>query len=357
MARWSLHILLFIFIAGAPAQAKDCDQGRADTAVQKTWKPIEEGFFHYLWNDYQFDYKAFVSVLKSEGVGVKKATWDVLVALTNKETWKALRKSVGAAGQECDSKHQGKPPNFWIGCMTIKFGKTMFEGITKAAKECLNDSFGDSASPEKAGECMGKAIGVAIGTGVGTKGLTLAIDATKKATSVAGKALGNAAQLAAKCVGEICGVASSKMQLGFKSASTLKDAAKVGAIESVSSGASRGRKSQTEDSLASQSKGFSTDNKLPSNKNDLSDFAAVSARQRAQALTPKNNIISLSERARRDPQLKNGMDKTGPKGMAKVIQLPPAQAERVLRTVDEFTMDELKVFKEEVQKPEWRWCQ
>jgi hypothetical protein len=187
-----------------------------------------------IWKNYRANWNESLSFLKGEAVGVRKATWDVLAALGKKDTWTAMRKALGDAGSDCFTKHNGNGVQ-WVGCMTIKFGKTMVDGITKAAKECFDSSFGRNSTPEKAGECMGKAIGMALGTGIGTKGLSIAVDATKGAQTVVGKALGNAAQLAAKCVGEVCGLSAGKMELGLSLTKKSATAASTTALTTTAS--------------------------------------------------------------------------------------------------------------------------
>jgi hypothetical protein len=152
--------------------------------------------------------------LKGEALGFKKATWDVLVALTEVETWSAMKKAVGTAGANCTQKYDDYPVN-WIGCMVLKFGDTMYEAIVKAVDECKNSVSGRQASAQKAGECLGKAVAVVLATVTGTKGLASAVELTRGAKSIAGQLAGKTGQVITKCVGELCGVSAGATELGI----------------------------------------------------------------------------------------------------------------------------------------------
>jgi hypothetical protein len=180
------------------------------------------------------DLPGTVDWLKGEAVGVRKATWDVLVAITKKETWEGLIKGLGKAGSECSEISKGVMMNFFT-CLTAKFGNSVVQGIENAAQECLKGFSGPDSNNEKAGECIGKAIGIAIATATGTKGLQSAITATDAAKTVVGKASGNAAQILVKCIGEACGQMSGKTKLMKLSQanSKVKVAAKIGASNQI----------------------------------------------------------------------------------------------------------------------------
>jgi hypothetical protein len=179
------------------------------------------------WRDYKEDWDQSLSFLKGESSGFKTATWDLLSALAQKDTWIGMGKTLKGAARACYETHNGNEVK-WIGCMTIKFGKTMSDAISEAAKECAQSVSGPNSSPEKAGECIGKVIGAAVATATGTKGLASAVKATRSSKSAIGKAAGNTAQTLAKCVGEVCGWIAGETELSFASKTGIKSAAKTG---------------------------------------------------------------------------------------------------------------------------------
>lgn len=108
-------------------------------------------------------------ILKGEGAGIKESTWDFLTMLSDKQTWIGMHKSLHGTAVECFEEYEGHILP-WLGCLQLKFGRTLVQSFLTESAHCTEVSFGEQYQPEEAGKCIGRALSALAGAGIAKKG-------------------------------------------------------------------------------------------------------------------------------------------------------------------------------------------